>query len=50
MKILPITTKEEIIKVEKAFDASVIKSAKTIHQKYISPPAYNKFCNYVRTY
>jgi DNA recombination protein RmuC len=36
-------TKEEIIKVEKAFDASVIKSAKTIHQKYISPPLTTNF-------
>jgi DNA recombination protein RmuC len=36
-------TKEEIIKVEKAFDASVLKSAKTIHQKYISPPLTTNF-------
>jgi DNA recombination protein RmuC len=36
-------TKEEIIKVEKAFDASVVKSAKTIHQKYISPPITTNF-------
>jgi DNA recombination protein RmuC len=36
-------TKEDIIKVEKAFDASVIKSAKTIHQKYISPPLTTNF-------
>lgn len=36
-------TKEEIIKVERAFDASVIKSAKTIHQKYISPPVTTNF-------
>ncbi|MDO9341453.1 MAG: DNA recombination protein RmuC [Bacteroidales bacterium] len=36
-------TKEEIIKVEKAFDASVVKSAKTIHQKYISPPLTTNF-------
>jgi DNA recombination protein RmuC len=36
-------TKEEIIKVEKAFDASVIKSAKTIYQKYISPPLTTNF-------
>ena len=36
-------TKEEIIKVEKAFDASVAKSAKTIHQKYISPPLTTNF-------
>jgi len=36
-------TKEEIIKVEKAFDASVVKSAKTIHQKYISPPVTTNF-------
>ena len=36
-------TKEEIIKVEKAFDASVVKSAKTIHQKYIYPPLTTNF-------
>jgi DNA recombination protein RmuC len=36
-------TKEEIIKVEKAFDASVLKSAKTIHQKYIAPPLTTNF-------
>jgi DNA recombination protein RmuC len=36
-------TKDEIIKIEKAFDASVIKSAKTIHQKYISPPLTTNF-------
>ena len=36
-------TKEEIIKVEKAFDTSVIKSAKTIHQKYIFPPFTTNF-------
>jgi DNA recombination protein RmuC len=36
-------TKEDIIKVEKAFDASVMKSAKTIHQKYISPPLTTNF-------
>ena len=36
-------TKEEIIKVEKAFDASVVKSAKTINQKYISPPLTTNF-------
>jgi DNA recombination protein RmuC len=36
-------TKEEIIKVEKAFDTSVLKSAKTIHQKYISPPLTTNF-------
>ena len=36
-------TKEEIIKVEKTFDASVVKSAKTIHQKYISPPLTTNF-------
>jgi DNA recombination protein RmuC len=36
-------TKDEIIKVEKAFDASVVKSAKTIHQKYISPPLTTNF-------
>jgi DNA recombination protein RmuC len=35
--------KEEIIKVEKAFDASVIKSAKTSHQKYIFPPYTTNF-------
>jgi len=36
-------TKEEIIKAEKAFDTSVIKSAKTINQKYISPPITTNF-------
>ena len=36
-------TKEEIIKVEKAFDLSVVKSAKTIHQKYIFPPYTTNF-------
>lgn len=36
-------SKEEIIKSEKAFDASVVKSAKTIHQKYISPPLTTNF-------
>jgi len=36
-------TKDEIIKVEKAFDASVVKSAKTIYQKYISPPLTTNF-------
>ena len=36
-------SKEEIIKVEKAFDASVAKSAKTIYQKYISPPLTTNF-------
>jgi DNA recombination protein RmuC len=36
-------SKEEIIKVERAFDASVVKSAKTIHQKYISPPLTTNF-------
>ncbi len=36
-------TKEEIIKVEKAFDISVLKSAKTIHLKYISPPVTTNF-------
>jgi DNA recombination protein RmuC len=36
-------SKEEIIKVEKAFDSSVLKSAKTIHQKYISPPVTTNF-------
>jgi DNA recombination protein RmuC len=35
--------KEEILKVERAFDASVIKSAKTIWQKYISPPVTTNF-------
>jgi len=35
--------KDEVIKAEKAFDASVIKSAKTIHQKYISPPVTTNF-------
>jgi DNA recombination protein RmuC len=36
-------SKEEIVKVEKAFDASVAKSAKTIWQKYISPPVTTNF-------
>ncbi len=36
-------TKEDIIKAEKAFDASVLKSAKTINQKYISPPVTTNF-------
>jgi DNA recombination protein RmuC len=36
-------TKEEIIKAEKAFDNSVLKSAKTINQKYISPPVTTNF-------
>jgi DNA recombination protein RmuC len=36
-------TKEDIIKAEKAFDASVVKSAKTISQKYISPPLTTNF-------
>lgn len=36
-------SKEEIIKVERAFDASVAKSAKTIWQKYISPPVTTNF-------
>jgi DNA recombination protein RmuC len=36
-------SKEEIIKVERAFDASVVKSAKTIWQKYISPPLTTNF-------
>jgi DNA recombination protein RmuC len=35
--------KEDIIKVEKAFDTSVLKSAKTIFQKYISPPITTNF-------
>jgi DNA recombination protein RmuC len=36
-------TKEEVIRAEKAFDASVIKSAKTIYQKYIFPPVTTNF-------
>lgn len=36
-------SKEDIIRVEKAFDSSVIKSAKTIFQKYISPPVTTNF-------
>ena len=36
-------SKEEIIKAERAFDASVAKSAKTIWQKYISPPLTTNF-------
>jgi DNA recombination protein RmuC len=36
-------TKEEIIRSEKAFDASVLKAARTIWQKYISPPVTTNF-------
>jgi DNA recombination protein RmuC len=36
-------SKEEIIKAEKSFDASVAKSAKTIWLKYISPPVTTNF-------
>jgi DNA recombination protein RmuC len=36
-------SKEEILRVERAFDASVAKSAKTIWQKYISPPVTTNF-------
>jgi DNA recombination protein RmuC len=36
-------SKEDIAKAEKAFDTSVIKSAKTIHEKYISPPVTTNF-------
>ena len=36
-------SKEDVAKVEKAFDASVLKSAKTIWQKYISPPVTTNF-------
>lgn len=36
-------SKEEIIKVEKSFDTSVLNSAKTIFQKYISPPVTTNF-------
>jgi DNA recombination protein RmuC len=36
-------SKEEILKAERAFDASVAKSAKTIWQKYISPPVTTNF-------
>ena len=36
-------SKEEILKVERSFDASVAKSAKTIWQKYISPPVTTNF-------
>jgi DNA recombination protein RmuC len=36
-------SKEEILKVERAFDASVAKSAKAIWQKYISPPVTTNF-------
>lgn len=36
-------SKEEIIRIEKSFDASVAKSAKTIWQKYISPPVTTNF-------
>ncbi len=40
---ISIYSKEEIIKAEKSFDSSVVKSAKTIHQKYISPPVTTNF-------
>lgn len=36
-------TKEDVQKAEKAFDASVIRSAKEIQQKYISPPVTTNF-------
>jgi DNA recombination protein RmuC len=36
-------TKEEILRSEKAFDASVLKAARTIWQKYISPPVTTNF-------
>ncbi len=36
-------TKDEIIKIEKVFDNSVLKSAKTINEKYISPPLTTNF-------
>lgn len=36
-------TKDEVIRIEKAFDASVIKCAKTISQKYIYPPVTTNF-------
>ncbi len=36
-------SREEITKAERAFDASVLKSAKTIWQKYISPPDTTNF-------
>lgn len=35
--------KEEILKTERAFDASVVKAARTIWQKYISPPETTNF-------
>jgi DNA recombination protein RmuC len=36
-------SKEDIARIEKAFDACVIKSAKTICQKYIAPPTTTNF-------
>jgi DNA recombination protein RmuC len=36
-------TKDELLRIEKAFDASVIKCAKTICQKYIYPPVTTNF-------
>jgi DNA recombination protein RmuC len=36
-------SKEDISRTEKAFDASVVKSAKTICQKYICPPVTTNF-------
>jgi DNA recombination protein RmuC len=36
-------SRDDIIKAEKSFDASVLKSAKTIWQKYISPPETTNF-------
>jgi DNA recombination protein RmuC len=36
-------SKEDILKAEKAFDGSVMKAAKTIQIKYISPPATTNF-------
>ena len=43
-------SKEEITKVEKAFDASVVKSARTIWQKYIPHrlPLISQSCLYQR--
>ena len=37
------TSREEITRAERSFDASVAKAAKTIWQKYISPPETTNF-------
>jgi DNA recombination protein RmuC len=40
---MPDYPREEITKAERAFDASVLKAAKTIYQKYILPPVTTNF-------